>query len=36
MDMRPFTYGMKIVSVYNDGTVLDPEFVSMTSNDYQN
>merc|ERR1711990_347430 len=34
MDITPFTYGMKVLNVYDNGTILDPEFVSQTPDDY--
>jgi len=34
LDITPFAYGMKVLNVYDNGTILDPEFVSLTPQDY--
>jgi len=34
LNITPFTYGMKVLNVYDNGTILDPEFVSQTPDDY--
>ena len=34
LDFTPFEYGMKVLGVYDDGIMLDPEIVAMTKKDY--
>ena len=34
LNITPFAYGMKVLNVYDDGVILDPEFVSLTPDDY--
>lgn len=33
LNIRPFMYGMEIVAVYDDGSILSPEVVSLSPND---
>jgi len=34
LDYRPFSYNMKVVSVYDDGIMLSSDIISMTPDDY--
>lgn len=36
LNITPFAYGMKVLHVYDDGTMLDPEILEMTKQDYSN
>jgi len=33
MNLKPFFYGMKVISAYDDGSVLGADIVSLSSND---
>lgn len=34
LNIAPFAFGMKVLSVYDDGAILDPEIVAMTPMDF--
>lgn len=34
LDITPFSYGMKVTGVYDDGVMLDEAIISMAKNDY--
>jgi len=34
LNITPFSYGMKVLSVYDNGTILDSDFVSQTPDDF--
>jgi len=34
LEYTPFEYGMRVLSVYDDGVMLNPEIVAMTTKDY--